>query len=344
MHVAQKAKQELVSAAQSSLLYNFLYTRSRRYPRTREAMLNWEAYSSFWYYSVELLPDITTKGIYPEKLPHLPRMLLRNCDLNGADCLDIGSMEGLIPVLMCRQGARRVLATDFNYHAYPRMRIVQRYYDVDFSFKRIGLLYDLSNKICFPRWRGFDLINVSGVLYHVFSPFQVIAGLRPLLKRGGIMIVSTNVVERDGHFMEFNNSGRLQSEINTFWYLSIQMVDYMLRYFQLVPIDCLYYKYPPEDGVRYVEDVTTGYLSVACRAVNDKGAPFGDKWLTESIEKGLEYSLCNQKMIDAQSLSNIGYRNGNESIELSRRVRLSPPLESAPHPHDSNLLRLNDRI
>jgi hypothetical protein len=58
MHVAQKAKQELVSAAQSSLLYNFLYTRARRYPRTREAMLNWEAYSSLWYYSVELLPDI----------------------------------------------------------------------------------------------------------------------------------------------------------------------------------------------------------------------------------------------------------------------------------------------
>ena len=110
MYVAQKAKQELVSAAQSSLLYNFLYTRARRYPRTREAMLNWEAYSSFWYYSVERLPDIITKGIYPEKLPHLPRMLLRNCDLNGADCLDIGSMEGLVPALMCRQGARRVLA------------------------------------------------------------------------------------------------------------------------------------------------------------------------------------------------------------------------------------------
>ena len=78
--------------------------------------------------------------------------------------------------------------------------------------------------------------------------------------------------------------------------------------------------------------------------MNDRGAPFADKWLTESIEKGLEYSLCNQKMIDAQSLSNIGYRNGNESIELSKRWRLSPPLESGPHPHDSNLLRLNDRI
>jgi SAM-dependent methyltransferase len=271
-------------------------------------------------------------------------MLLRNCDLKGADCLDIGSMEGLVPVLMCRQGAGRVLATDFSYHAYQKMCIVQKYYDVDFSFKRLGLLYDLSTKIRSSRWRSFDLINVSGVLYHVFSPFQVLAGLRPLLKRGGIMIVSTNVVDSDGHFMEFNNSGRLQSEANTFWYPSIHMLDYMLRYFQLVPIDCLYYRYPPEDVVRYVKDANPGYLSVVCRAVNDRGESFGDKWLSESIRDSWEYLQCNQEIIDAQPSSNIGYRNGNDSIDLSSRVRLSAPLESAPHPHDTHLLRLSDRI
>src|SRR5207237_67553 len=84
---------------------------------------------------------------------------------------------------------------------------------------------------------GFDLINLSGVLYHVFSPLHVLAGLRPALKKGGLMIVSTNVINRDDYSMEFNNSGKLQKEANTFWYLSIRMFDYMLRYFQLVPID-----------------------------------------------------------------------------------------------------------
>jgi SAM-dependent methyltransferase len=301
-------------------------------------------YNNFWYYDVELLPDVITQGQYPKTTPLLPRMLLRNCNLKGADCLDIGSMEGLVPVLMCRQGARRVLASDFNFHTYGKMCAVMKYYGVDFSFKRIDLLYDLANKIASPKWRGFDLINLSGVLYHVFSPFHVLAGVRPLLKRGGLMIVSTNVINRNDFSMEFNNSGTLQSECNTFWYLSIKMLDYMLRYFQLVPIDCLYYKYPPKDVVRYAKDFDAGYLSVVCRAVSDRGAAFSDKWLSESVTGAWEYLLCNQKMIDAQASSTISYCAGDEAIDLSERLGRSKPLETAPYPHDTHLLRLLDRI
>ena len=83
---------------------------------------------------------------------------------------------------------------------------------VDYGFKRIGLLYDLAKKLHNPSQRGFDLINLSGVLYHVFSPFHVLAGLRPFLKKNGLMIITTNVINRDDWSMEFNNSGNLQSE------------------------------------------------------------------------------------------------------------------------------------
>ena len=54
------------------------------------------------------MPGLITKGQYPDSFPMLPRMLLRNCDLRGTTCLDLGSMEGLMPVLMCRQGAKAV--------------------------------------------------------------------------------------------------------------------------------------------------------------------------------------------------------------------------------------------
>jgi len=307
-------------------------------------MLQLKLYTAFWYYDIELLPGVTTRGQYPATTPLLPRMFLRNCDLTGADCLDIGSMEGLIPVLMSRQGARRVLATDFNFHCYTKMAAVMRYYDVHFSFKRIDLLYDLANKIAGSKWRGFDLINLSGVLYHVFSPFHVLAGLRPLLKKNGLMIVSTNVINREDFSMEFNNSGKLQSEPNTFWYLSIEMFDYMLRYFQLVPIDCLYYKHPPQDVVRYAKGFDAGYLSVVCRAVSDKGAAFGDKWLSASVAESWEYLLCNQKMIDAQASSTISYRAGSEPIDLGKRLAQSKPLEPTPYSYDTHLLRLDDRI
>jgi SAM-dependent methyltransferase len=74
------------------------------------------------------------------------------------------------------------------------MAAVKHYYDVDFAFKELGLMYHLYNK--FPS-QGFDLINVSGLLYHVFSPLMVLSGIRPLLKKNGLIIVSTNVIYDD---------------------------------------------------------------------------------------------------------------------------------------------------
>lgn len=320
------------------------WVKARGFPKSPEALLRSKLYNGSWYYDIELMPDIIAKGQFSQTTPLLPRMLLRNCDLNGADCLDIGSMEGLLPVLMCRQGAARVLATDFILHCYLKMSAVMEYYGVDFSFKQIGHLYDLASKIKSSRWPGFDLINLSGVLYHVFSPFHVLAGLRPLLKKDGLMIVSTNVVDREGFGMEFNNSGRFQSESNTFWYMTISMLDYMLRYFQLAPIDCLFHKFPPQDAVHYSEDTNAGYLSVICRAVDDKGASFGDSWLSASVSESWEYLLCNQKMIDSQSRSTISYRNGGKTIDLRERVSQTEPLLAAPFPHDTNMLRLADVI
>lgn len=144
--------------------------------------------------------------------------------------------------------------------------------------------------------------------------------------------------------MEFNNSGKLQTEINTFWYLSIKTFDYMLRYFQLAPIDCLYYKYPSQDSVHYAKDFDAGYLSVVCRAVSDRGAVFRDEWLNKSVTGAWEYLLCNQTMIDSQASSNIGYSAVSELIDLNSRVGQLTPLETVPCSHDTHLLRLEDRI
>lgn len=341
MQIANHALERGLSFARNSYLLNSLWPKVRRYPKSPEEMLQWKLYNGFWYYDVELMPDVITKGQFPRTLPLLPRMLLRNCDLNGADCLDIGSMEGLAPVLMCRQGARRVLATDFNFHCYSKMRAVMKYYGVDFSFKRIGLLYDLASKISGPQWPGFDLINLSGVLYHVFSPFHVLAGVRPLLKKDGLLIISTHAVDRDSCAMEFNNSGRFQSEINTFWYLTFPMFDYMLRYFQLAPIDFLH-THPPKGSNH--KDSSTRYVSVVCRAVDDKGAAFDDAWLSASVSGSWEYLLCNQKMIDGQSRSRISYRNGDRTIDVGERLRQTMPVDDAAFPHDTNLLRLADTV
>jgi hypothetical protein len=91
------------------------------FPSNADALKQSAIFKKWWYYTIELLPGITTTGIYPEDFPLLPRVLLRNCELAGLDCLDLGSMEGLIPALMRKQGARKVLATDASFHCYEKM-------------------------------------------------------------------------------------------------------------------------------------------------------------------------------------------------------------------------------
>jgi 2-polyprenyl-3-methyl-5-hydroxy-6-metoxy-1,4-benzoquinol methylase len=337
----------------SRLLLAWMSVRSAglRLPDSAEALRASPLYDQWWYYSFELLPGVATSSSFAPDFPLLPRMLLRNCDLDGAHCLDIGSVEGLMPILMCRQGARHVVATNPHLYNYEKMQAVKKCYGVNFRFRQIGSLYDLSAKL--KGERGFDLINLSGVLYHVYSPMHVLAGLRPLLKRNGLLIVSTNVVRRDDYTMEFNDRGKLQRENTTFWYPSIPLYDYLLRYFKLLPIDALYHPYARDDEVRYTEDFESGYLSVVCRATEE--SPFGeeDRWAQESIEDSYESIMLYDKTMAArQPLSTVGYRReldpslvrtNGRSIDLWKAVERMQPVVRAERSQDAHVLLLADR-
>lgn len=147
-------------------------------PATPEALAASKLYNSWWYYSIELMPELITKGLHAADTPNLPRMMLRRVNLEGMSCLDIGTMEGLIPILMCRAGARNVLAIDYNKDQFRKLDAVKHYYGEAFERRSVGLMYDLAGKL---RGKHFDFINCSGLLYHVYSPMLVLAGIRPLL-------------------------------------------------------------------------------------------------------------------------------------------------------------------
>lgn len=263
----------------------YIGSRMSKYPGTDAALLQSKLMTQWWYYSIELMKGCITKGIYPPEFPFLPRILMAKAELDGMECLDLGSMEGVLPVLMSRRGAKRVLATDAIYHCYRKLLAVQHYHNVRFDFRQVGSMYGLSGKLGRAGSHGFDLINVSGLLYHVYSPFHVLAGVRPLLKPNGIMIVSTNVTETSDHTMAFNTFGGFQKEANTFWYISVPMMEYMLRYFCLEPIDSIYRK--RDDAEPGMPE--NGYLSVVCRAVESSGLTVVDSWAAESRDKSWEY-------------------------------------------------------
>lgn len=320
------------------------------WPSLAEQLRQHDLLSQWWYYGVELLEGVEARGIYPADFPMLPRLLMRNCGLQGTECLDLGSMEGLMPALMCRGGANRVVATDAIAHCREKIAAVQHYYKVRFEFREVGLMYDLHQKL---PGQGFDLINCSGLLYHVVSPMHVLLGCRPLLKRNGLMIVSTNVVLADRCLMEFNDAGRLQVEANTFWYLSVKYLDYLLRFLRLQPVDCLFYPHEMiHSEVRYVTDVPSGYLSVVCRATDAPLASESDQWMGNATSQSWEMrDLTDWDRIDRQPLSPIRYgkdpdlasfSSGDKGIDLHAAVLAAtrPPVVSSPA--DTHKLRLAD--
>jgi 2-polyprenyl-3-methyl-5-hydroxy-6-metoxy-1,4-benzoquinol methylase len=322
------------------------------FPHSAEDVRKSDLFAGWWYYSVELLPGLITKGQYPDSFPMLPRILLRNCDLRGTTCLDVGSMEGLIPVVMCRQGAKTVLATDAIDHCREKMAALRHYYGVKFEFHQVGLMYDLTSKLRKSRRASFDVINLSGLLYHVFSPLMVLAGVRPLLKKNGLMIVSTNVVVDDSFTMQFNNAGRLQEEPNTFWYLSVGALDYLLRYLKLAPIDCLYIPHRDiKSSIRYVADVESGYLSVVCRAKDDPIPSREDNWMLKSAQHSWEYAgLIDWDFCNRQTVTGVPYsctieknllRDDIETVDLLRAVSRRA-IHEADRSSDAHVLRLAD--
>jgi 2-polyprenyl-3-methyl-5-hydroxy-6-metoxy-1,4-benzoquinol methylase len=324
---------------------------SYQFPSSSDELKRSSLLNQWWYYSVELMKGINTKGAYSEDFPMLPRLILRRCDLKGADCLDMGSMEGIIPVLMCKGGAQSVLAIDAVEHCDEKMQALKHYYNVDFEFRKVGLMYDLHEKI---KGKSFDLINCSGLLYHVISPLHVLMGVRPLLKKNGIIIISTNVTTDDRYVMEFNNAGRLQVEDNTFWYVSIKLLDYMLRFLKLAPIDAVFLPHSsiPSSTVRLMTDQPTGYLSVACRAVNQPSSEDADKWIMNATQKSWEYlGLSDWEMVESQARSDILYKHKSnptywneetKSLDLHRFIMETTSIAPTSNKKDTHYLSLSD--
>jgi len=310
-----------------------------------------QAAKAWWYYTVELAPGLIAPGSYPTDFPYMPRMLMRNAHLHGQDCLDLGTMEGVIPVLMHRKGAKRIVAADAVPHCADKMALLQSVYGASWDFREIGLMYELSQKLAADGM--FDYVNLSGVLYHVFSPMHTLASARPLVKKNGLFMLSTNVVNEQSDLMHFNTAGKLQTEPNTFWYPSIPLLEYMLRYFNFAPIDCLYSRHPSNSPL-HVAGKECGFISIVCRAVDPGTAlPPGDSWGRHSMLGSWEYvGLSKQNHDPALPPSTIGYDLPESlqamvaqkgSIDLHLAVNeLGRRVERAKRVEDTYLLRLMD--
>jgi hypothetical protein len=207
-----------------------------------------------WYYSVELKPGLYTRGDEHNNVI-CTRELLARLSPAGLDICDIGTMEGIIPVLLKRRGARRVVALDAMDHT-EKILLVQSCTGQGFDYiPRVSLSRAkdvLSDRARLSNsgldWamtniqRGFDVLILSGILYHTLSPIHVIGLARTLLRQGGLLILETAASCQDGYAQNWVFQGDkwiYPSGSNT-WFVTLRLLDHLLRFMKLKPVDCVH--------------------------------------------------------------------------------------------------------
>jgi len=250
--------------------------------------------TGYWYYRVELEPEVFTPGFMFSNLP-LTRHLLRRTEVAGMRCYDIGTMEGVIPTLLAKRGASKVVAMDgINYTS--KIRLVQDLH---------GVSYDYHPNIQLDSVPGFlrnkarmdgeyldrydyrsDVTVIAGILYHVFSPFHLLGYARSITRKGGVVVIETAAMNRNDWAMlyNFNGAGYIYDWTDT-WFPSLPLLDYMLRMCKLQPLDAMWVPQAQADGLVRI--------AIACRALADTLPMEGEDLMSKST-----YNLDHNIFVD----------------------------------------------
>jgi SAM-dependent methyltransferase len=219
-----------------------------------------------WYYEIEVDDGVWTNGLLLDNV-HATRTALRNMDVRGAACLDIGCMEGLVSILLERRGAAKVVAYD-RWNLQDRIHLLKERgiakFDYHFGFPLSQLHDRLRNEV-------FDVVIFSGVLYHMIDPLGGLLTARSFLKPGGIMVFESLLYLQREMAAQFNASGALTSGGDNFWLINVGLADYLLRFARLKPLDVYHLVSGcPKNTVR---------VCVVCEALAEPIGPDEDSWI-----------------------------------------------------------------
>jgi len=305
-----------------------------------------------WYYSVELKPGLFTRG---EEFPAVicTRELLARAFPSGLDVCEFGTMEGAIPILLKRRGARSVVALDA-IDQTEKVRLVQACTGESFEyFPRVSLsrvkealterarLSSYSNEWGQTKIQtGFDVVVLAGVLYHVFSPFHVIGLARTLLKQGGLLILETAASCQDRYAQDwvFRGDKWIYPSGSNTWFLTLKMLDHFLRFMKFKPVDCVHGPIN-EDIVR---------VAVAAIAVADPlPLEAESEWFMQST-KNIDYDEIVDTEWAGSSPVKIPYSPGDcvyhsglsGAVDIHLTVKDRPAL---PHDRNKLIFRMEDK-
>jgi 2-polyprenyl-3-methyl-5-hydroxy-6-metoxy-1,4-benzoquinol methylase len=151
--------------------------------------------------------------------------LLASLDLRGLNCIDIGSGSGLVAIGMKELGASYVAAADAIPH--PAFDVA-----MEITGHRIDLRMTSATELARHRdWiHAFDVVVCSGLLYHLWNPFELVVVARKLLKSNGIFILQSLCVTDDRAAALYLNTERnVNGDPTTYFVPGVSAMTGMLK-------------------------------------------------------------------------------------------------------------------
>jgi len=276
-----------------------------------------------WYHAIQFAEGVVSPGRFGKTVPPNYTLFpvfkfLEHVELKGLDCLDIGATDGLVSFIVKSEGANLAVATDRGNRDSFRFTREALGLDVKY-FPGTTLdnnnLYNTLQSNNLPT--QYDLIVLSGVIYHNYDPLFVMMHARKLLKRGGLFIVESAIAPGDEPALFANWEIETPTlEANTYFLPTLTMMGGLLRFCSCTCLTSI------RNGQR------GAVLGRACRPSEIENQT---EMLKLIIDKGACYGPINYGSLEADesSPSAITYTGpqGNLEInlkEFSTRFALQP--------------------
>lgn len=144
-----------------------------------------------WFHAIRFDEHRTTNGRFPKSRPANYTLFgaleyLRHIDVRGMDCVDLGTMDGLIAFALSSMHAGSVVATDMA----PRKTFEagRAFLGHDIDYRHPVTIDSLGSELA---GKKVDLLVCCGILYHVFEPLMSLVQCRERLRTNGLMILET---------------------------------------------------------------------------------------------------------------------------------------------------------
>ena len=182
-----------------------------------------------WFHSIDLNNGLITPGRKANnETLYSVYFLLDQLDIKDLDCLDIGCKDGIISFILEMAGAKSVTATDL--WDMPTVNLLKKFFHSNLQFLPKTSLDEIPLRLKNYLIKNFDLIILSGVLYHLPDPLTGLLHCRDLIRAGGLFILETAVSNGQAPVMTFSPGVRhgVYTEPTTFWLPTPTCVKEML--------------------------------------------------------------------------------------------------------------------